>query len=65
MTARARKFVGMLLLLAFIVVYVGIVAMIGERLPSHWAVQLVFYVVAGLGWGLPVLPLLSWMNRGR
>ena len=65
MTARTRKFVGMLLLLAFIVVYVGIAAMIGERLPKHWAAQLAFYVVAGLGWGVPVLPLLSWMNRGR
>jgi hypothetical protein len=65
MTARSRKFVGMLLLLAFIVVYVGIAAMIGERLPHHWAAQLAFYLIAGLGWGVPVLPLLSWMNRGR
>lgn len=65
MTARSRKFVGMILLLAFIVVYVGIAAMIGERLPEHWAVQLAFYLIAGLGWGVPVLPLLSWMNRGR
>lgn len=38
---------------------------IAERLPGHWAAQLAFYVVAGLGWGLPVFPLIAWMNRGR
>ena len=36
-----------------------------EGTGEHWAVQLAFYLVAGLGWGVPILPLLSWMNRGR
>jgi hypothetical protein len=52
-------------MIAFIVFYVGLMVRIGERVPDHWAVKLVFYVVAGLGWGVPLLPLISWMNRER
>ena len=65
MSARVRKLVGLVLLLAFILGYVGLAAMIGEYVPKHWAAQLAFYALAGLGWGLPVLPLITWMNRGR
>jgi hypothetical protein len=28
-------------------------------------IKLVFFAVAGLAWGLPLLPLMTWMNRGR
>ena len=65
LTARVRKLVGMIGLLVFIVLYVGAMARIGEALPDHWAVRLAFYALAGVGWGVPVLPLISWMNRGR
>jgi Protein of unknown function (DUF2842) len=37
--------------------------MIGERLPDQALVKGIFFAVAGLAWGAPVLPLLSWMNR--
>jgi hypothetical protein len=33
--------------------------------PKHWAAQMVYYVLAGTLWGVPILPLISWMNRGR
>jgi hypothetical protein len=65
LSVRVRKFVGLLAMIAFIVFYVGLMVRIGERVPDHWAVKLVFYVVAGLGWGVPLLPLISWMNRER
>ena len=65
MTARARKLVGGVLLLAFVLFYVGLMAAIGARLPSQPWLRLLFYAVAGVAWGLPILPLLSWMNRGR
>jgi hypothetical protein len=64
-SARVRKLIGMVALLAFIVLYVGVVVRVGETLPDHWAVRLVFYTLAGVGWGAPVLPLIAWMNRGR
>lgn len=65
LTARVRKLIGTLAILVFLVGYIGVMAAIGERLPEHWAIQLGFYVIAGLGWGVPILPLISWMNRGR
>lgn len=65
MSVRVRKFIGLLALIVFIVVYVGLMVRIGERVPAHWAAQLAFYAVAGLGWGLPILPLITWMNKER
>jgi hypothetical protein len=65
LTARVRKLIGGVGILAFIALWVWAMTAIGARLPQHWAVQIAFYAVAGIGWGIPILPLLSWMNRGR
>jgi len=27
--------------------------------------QAIFYVVAGMGWVLPAMPIVSWMSRPR
>jgi hypothetical protein len=65
MSARLRKLIGLFGVLAFLAAYVVAVSKIADHVPKHWAAQLVFFVVAGLGWGVPILPLISWMNRGR
>ncbi len=65
MSARIRKLIGLVGVLAFLAAYVGAVAKLADHVPKQWAIQLVFYLVAGLGWGVPILPLISWMNRGR
>ena len=65
MSARTRKFLGSIAILAFLGVYVGAVALLAERLPTTWWVQLVYFVVAGTGWGVPLIPLIRWMNAGR
>lgn len=65
MSARVRKFIGGIGIVGFLALYAWAVVMIGERLPAHWAAQLTFYAVAGLAWGVPILPLITWMNRGR
>jgi hypothetical protein len=65
MPARLRKLLGLLGVLAFLAAYVMAVTKIADHVPKQWAAQLAFYVVAGLGWGVPILPLISWMNRGR
>ncbi|MBP9232601.1 MAG: DUF2842 domain-containing protein, partial [Phenylobacterium sp.] len=33
--------------------------------PDQVFIKTLFYAVAGIGWGVPILPLLSWMNRGK
>ncbi len=65
MNARVRKFIGGVGIVLFLAFYAWAVVMIGERLPAHWAAQIGFYAVAGLAWGVPILPLITWMNRGR
>jgi hypothetical protein len=65
MTARVRKLIGMVGMLAFLAAYVVAVSKVADFVPKQWAAQLVFFVVVGLGWGAPILPLISWMNRGR
>ena len=64
LTARARKFWGGIGLVLFVIVWAVACAMIAEHLPNWRLLKLAFFVVAGMGWGLPILPLLSWMNRG-
>jgi hypothetical protein len=65
MTARARKFIGMLGILAFLAVYAAAVSSLADHIPKHGAIQFVFYLIAGVGWGVPIFPLISWMSRGR
>ena len=65
MSARVRKFIGGIGIVVFLAVYAWALVSIGERLPDHWAAELAFYGIGGLAWGVPILPLISWMNRGR
>ena len=41
----------------------GLVLWIADRLPEHWAVYLVYYVVAGTVWAFALKPAFAWMNR--
>jgi len=65
MSTRIRKLIGGFLIVAFLAAYAATAAAIGARLPEQWLVKLAYYVVVGTAWGLPLIPLLSWMNRGR
>jgi len=63
MPARVRKLIGLVAILAFCGVYVVAVSTIGDYLPDHWAARLVYYALAGTLWGVPLFPLIRWMNR--
>ncbi len=65
MTARWRKAIGSALVLLFLAAYIWAATVIGARLPAAWWAQLIYYVVVGTAWGLPLIPLIAWMNRGR
>lgn len=64
MSARVRKAIGGLLILIFLAFYVLLIITIGDHVPNQWAVKLVYYLVAGTAWGVPIIPLITWMNRG-
>jgi hypothetical protein len=64
-TIRTRKFFGTIALL-FLVVAWSLMGMTLAQTPwlaNSGLLQAFFYVVAGLGWVLPAMPIISWMAR--
>lgn len=63
MNPRLRKLIGLFGILAFLPLYMGGVAQLAQHVPDHGPWPFVFYALAGVCWGVPILPLISWMNR--
>ena len=65
MSIRTRKLVGAVALLA-LVIFWGLLAMaLAQSVLTNingW-VATIYYIVAGLGWVLPAMPLISWMAK--
>jgi uncharacterized membrane protein YuzA (DUF378 family) len=65
MRRRTRKLIGAVTMLVFVCVY-ALVAMAvaqGAIQDAGKLAQAVFYVIVGLGWILPIMPLIRWMER--
>ena len=65
MSIRARKFIGTVALLVLVSVW-GLLAMaLAQSVLTdiNGFVAAIYYVVAGFGWVLPAMPLISWMAR--
>jgi len=65
MPIRLRKLIGAIALLALITVW-ALLAMAVAQFPAikdNGVLEVLYYVVAGLGWVLPAMPLISWMLR--
>lgn len=65
MTARTRKAIGSAGIVLFVILYAAAVVTLGGYVPKAWWAQLILYAVAGTAWGLPIIPLIKWMNSGR
>jgi hypothetical protein len=66
MPIRLRKFIGTVLLLMLVIVW-ALVAMALAQFPAirdNAVLSVAYYTIAGLGWVLPALPVVSWMSRG-
>uniref|UniRef100_E6VIL4 DUF2842 domain-containing protein n=1 Tax=Rhodopseudomonas palustris (strain DX-1) TaxID=652103 RepID=E6VIL4_RHOPX len=65
MNIRTRKLIGTVGLLLLAIVW-SLTAMAFAQVPviavSKW-LQAIYYMVAGLGWVLPAMPLVTWMSR--
>jgi predicted membrane channel-forming protein YqfA (hemolysin III family) len=67
MSPRVRKLVGGVGMLAFVLVYALVAMALADSRPVNEAPELVrtlLYVVLGLVWILPLMPLIVWMERG-
>jgi len=65
MSIRTRKLIGAVALLALVILW-GLLAMaLAQSVLTNingW-VATIYYIVAGLGWVLPAMPLISWMAK--
>jgi hypothetical protein len=64
MPIRIRKLVGAFALLALVLVW-ALLAMAVAQFPvvkANGLVETIYYVLAGLGWVLPAMPLIRWMS---
>ena len=66
MRKSQRKFLGSVLMLAFVLVYALIVMVVAQapaiqRAPA--VMQFVSYAILGMAWVLPLMPLIKWMER--
>lgn len=65
MTIRLRKFIGTVALLVLVIVW-ALLAMAFAQIPAirdHIVASIAYYVIAGLGWIFPAMPLIAWMSR--
>jgi hypothetical protein len=65
MPIRLRKLIGALALIILVVSW-ALIAMAIAQFPAikaYGLVETLYYVVAGLGWVLPAMPLVRWMSR--
>ncbi len=65
MSIRVRKLVGTVALLALVAIWALLAMALAQSLVASANPLLagVYYVVAGLGWVLLAMPLVSWMSR--
>jgi len=67
MSIRLREFLGAVLLFALVIVW-ALVAMALAQAPlihDNEIASVAYYVIAGLGWILPAMPIVSWMSRAN
>ena len=66
MRRRTRKLIGAALMIGFVIVYALVAMVLAQARPVQEApglVQTLIYAILGLGWILPLLPLIKWMER--
>jgi hypothetical protein len=65
MPVRFRKLIGAVALFVLVIVW-ALIAMAVAQFPAirdSTVLSILYYVIAGLGWVLPAMPLISWMSR--
>jgi uncharacterized protein DUF2842 len=65
MPIRIRKLIGAVALIALVIVWSLLAMAIAQPVlaSANHVVEALYYVVAGLGWVLPAMPLVKWMSR--
>ncbi|WP_420477720.1 DUF2842 domain-containing protein [Brevundimonas sp. FT23028] len=65
MNGSTRRFIAMLGVLAFLVFWIwGVIALRGLFRPGM-LLDLLFFAIGGIGWGVPLYPLFKWAESGK
>ncbi|MDO9411462.1 MAG: DUF2842 domain-containing protein [Pseudolabrys sp.] len=66
MPNRLRKFIGAILLLTLVMVWALLAMALAQSvlMNINGLVAGLYYFVAGIGWVLPAMPIISWMAKG-
>lgn len=65
MPIRLRKLIGAVVLIVLVLGW-ALIAMALAQLPvikANGLVEAIYFVIAGLAWVLPAMPLIKWMSR--
>lgn len=65
MPIRQRKLIGTVALLVLVIVWALVAMALAQSMLTavNGLVAAIYYVVAGMGWVLPAMPIVSWMSR--
>lgn len=65
MSIRIRKLIGTVALLVLVLVWALLAMALAQSVLTdiNGFVAAIFYLIAGLGWVLPAMPLISWMAK--
>ena len=66
MPKRIRKLIGAFAMVAFVIVYALVAMALAQARAlqdANTLVQTVAYIVLGLAWIFPLMPLITWMER--
>lgn len=62
---RTRRFLAMIGVLVFLAIWIwGVIALRGLFGPNM-LLDLLFFAVGGIGWGVPLYPLFKWAESGK
>jgi hypothetical protein len=65
MTLRTRKFIGTVALFVLVIFWALLAMALAQSaltsINGWWAA--LYYVVVGMGWVLPAMPIVSWMSK--
>ena len=65
MPIRLRKLIGAVALLALVIIWALLAMTLAQTVLTSVSgfLAAIYYLVAGLGWVLPAMPLVRWMSR--
>ncbi len=63
MPQRLKKIIGALAICAFVVFWMVLTVSLSGLVPRNVIAETIFYIVMGLGWAFPLMPVLKWMEK--